>query len=313
MLSDDRINLTADRVPSILRSVLFAVLIASGAFCQATSADDSSHRRQMVTVEKGVTLEVLDWGGTGRPIVFLAGMGETAHEFDEFAPKLTDEGHIYGITRRGFGASSAPAPPRFDVNRRADGMYEIKRHDLSENNPYDADRLGDDVLAVIDKLKLRRPVLIGHSIAGEELSSVGSRHPEKVAGLVYLDALSSPYAFWTGPEDEMLFSPEARHPWPIGPSPLPTTTLGVFTGTHKYSKLPVPVLGIVPFPRKPPPGFSAADDSAAAAKEKERLDSLQRDIPTAHIVRIPYADHYVWRTNEGDVLREIRGFLSQLR
>lgn len=41
---------------------------------------------------------------------------------------------------------------------------------------------------VIDSLKLNRPVLVGHSLGGEELSSVGSRHPEKVAGLVYLDA-----------------------------------------------------------------------------------------------------------------------------
>lgn len=31
-------------------------------------------------------------------------------------------------------------------------------------------------------------MLVGHSIAGEELSWVGSVHPEKVAGLIYLDA-----------------------------------------------------------------------------------------------------------------------------
>ncbi len=29
---------------------------------------------------------------------------------------------------------------------------------------------------------------MGHSLAGEELSSIGSRKPERVAGLVYLDA-----------------------------------------------------------------------------------------------------------------------------
>jgi pimeloyl-ACP methyl ester carboxylesterase len=44
------------------------------------------------------------------------------------------------------------------------------------------------VLAVVDSLKLIRPILAGHSIAGEELSSVGSRYPEKVAALIYLDA-----------------------------------------------------------------------------------------------------------------------------
>ena len=33
-----------------------------------------------------------------------------------------------------------------------------------------------------------RPVLAAHSLGGEESSSVGSRHPERVAGLIYLDA-----------------------------------------------------------------------------------------------------------------------------
>jgi pimeloyl-ACP methyl ester carboxylesterase len=82
--------------------------------------------------------------------------------------------HVYAITRRGFGTSSKPAP-------------------TTEN--YNADRLGDDVLAVIDALKLNRPVLVAHSIAGEELSSVGSRHPEKISGLIYLDAAMG-YAYY---------------------------------------------------------------------------------------------------------------------
>src|SRR5437870_13280992 len=48
--------------------------------------------------------------------------------------------------------------------------------------------MGDDVLTVIDSLGLTRPILGGHSIAGQEMSSIASRHPEKVAGLGYLEA-----------------------------------------------------------------------------------------------------------------------------
>src|ERR1700722_7294174 len=70
--------------------------------------DPSPHTVQFVTVDENVKLEVLDWGGTGRPLVLLAGLGNTAHVFDEFAPKLTPEYHVYGITRRGYGASSHP-------------------------------------------------------------------------------------------------------------------------------------------------------------------------------------------------------------
>ena len=116
---------------------------------------------------------MLDWGGAGRPVILLAGGGDTAHVFDDFAPKLIAHCRVYAITRRGFGASGFSAAG------------------------YGADRLGDDVLAVMEALKLNRPVLVGHSIAGEELSSVGSRYPDRVAGLVYLDAAYS-YAFDNG-------------------------------------------------------------------------------------------------------------------
>jgi non-heme chloroperoxidase len=137
----------------------------------AWQRDKSPHTVQFITVDAGVKLEVLDWGGSGRPVVLLAGLGNTAHVFDDFAPKLVPAHHVYGITRRGFGESSVPA------------------------SGYSADRLGDDVLAVIHALKLDRPVLAGHSIAGEELSSIGTRHPETVAGLIYLDAAYG-YAYY---------------------------------------------------------------------------------------------------------------------
>jgi non-heme chloroperoxidase len=133
--------------------------------------DSSPHSVRFVTVGHDVKLEVLDWGGSGPPLFLLTGLGDTAHVYDRFAPKLATSYHVYGITRRGFGASSAPS------------------------TGYSADRLGDDVLEVIDSLKLTGPVLVGHSMAGEELSSIGSRHPQRVAGLVYLDAVYG-YAFF---------------------------------------------------------------------------------------------------------------------
>jgi non-heme chloroperoxidase len=37
--------------------------------------DVTSHNVQFVTVDKDVELEVVDWGGTGRPVILLAGFG----------------------------------------------------------------------------------------------------------------------------------------------------------------------------------------------------------------------------------------------
>ncbi len=48
-------------------------------------ADPSPHQTRLITVEPGVQLEVLDWGGTGPPLVLLAGY-LSAHAYDERRP-----------------------------------------------------------------------------------------------------------------------------------------------------------------------------------------------------------------------------------
>jgi pimeloyl-ACP methyl ester carboxylesterase len=118
----------------------------------------------MTRIAPSVTLEVLDWGGRGVSLVFLAGLGNTAHVFDDFAPQFTDSFHVVGITRRGFGAASGSPPPS------------------------DLDTLVADITAVLDTLGLRQVVLVGHSIAGEEMTRFAEIHGTRCAGLVYLDA-----------------------------------------------------------------------------------------------------------------------------
>jgi pimeloyl-ACP methyl ester carboxylesterase len=289
-----------------------------------------------VSVEKGVKVEVLDWGGTGRPLVLLAGLGNTAHTFDAFAHKLTSQYHVYGITRRGYGESSSPPPT--DAN-------------------YNANRLGDDVLAVIDALHLQqRPVLVGHSIAGEELSSVASRHPEEVAGLIYLDAAYG-YAFYNpaypDPNIDLLavrkqladfvlgsdpsksasdllaalpnlkaMLEEQQKEWAGVPAPPASGKFGpseaIKLGQRKYTELKVPILAIFASPHKmgPMPGVDAAGQAALVkamdALATNEIKAFEAGVPSAHVVLIPNADHTVFRSNEADVLREINAFLAAL-
>ena len=60
---------------------------------------------------------------------------------------------------------------------------------------YTDQRLADDVLAVLDSLKLSEPVLVGHSMAGSEMTTLGVQHSNRLAGLVYLDAGDDPGNF----------------------------------------------------------------------------------------------------------------------
>jgi pimeloyl-ACP methyl ester carboxylesterase len=134
--------------------------------------DPSGHRVSFVTVEPGVHLEVLDWGGTGEILVLLAGLGDNAHVFDQFAYQFNDRFHVIGITRRGFGLSSQPA------------------------HGYDLATRARDDIAVLDKLKIREAVFVGHSIAGTELSELGAAYPDRVKKLVYLDGLDIGSGGW---------------------------------------------------------------------------------------------------------------------
>jgi pimeloyl-ACP methyl ester carboxylesterase len=155
-----------------IRATVFA-LIACAACAQNAPPfqGETALKTQFVDVQPDIKLEVLDWGGTGRNLVLLAGGGSTAHVFDSLGPKLAAHYHVIGITRRGFGQSSAP------------------------QTGYDPRRLGDDVVAVLDALHIADPILVGHSIAGEELSAVSKYHPGRAAALIYLDA-GAPFALY---------------------------------------------------------------------------------------------------------------------
>ena len=257
--------------------------------------DPSPHTTRYITVDTDTNLEVLDWGGSGRPVVLLTGLGGSAHTFDKFAPKLAAHYHVYGITRRGFGLSSVPF------------------------TGYTADRLGDDVLAVFDALHLDKPILVGHSMGGEELSSIGSRFPQRVAGLVYLEA-GYPYAYrppaapeidaaelvrkldvlrFGGPGGDKravmqqlvtelpLFTQDlqrklermppanlaVRLPPPEPFQGYPSPAQDVVAGVQSYVKIPVPILAIFAAPHEYIP--SSGDDPVARAA-MDALDEAAR-------------------------------------
>ena len=129
--------------------------------------DPSPHQVRFVTVDSSVRLEVLDWGGAGRPILFV-GCYLTGHVYDDIAPKLTDQFHVYAVTRRGVGASDCPA------------------------TGYDPQRRADDILDVIGSVGMQKPILIGNSCGGDILHTLGVQHPDLLGGLVYLDAAEDP-------------------------------------------------------------------------------------------------------------------------
>jgi non-heme chloroperoxidase len=290
----------------------------------------------MVIVEKDVNLEVLDWGGAGRPLILLQGLGGVAHDYDKFAQRFTAHYHVYGVTRRGFGGSSKPAPSAAN---------------------YSAERLGKDILIVIESLKLDRPVLAGQSIAGEELSWVGAFHPDQVAGLIYLEAVDS-YSFYDPAQTDMVMDMvDVRHEIdafeasePLSPAvleqirdsaaalsksagrmaynvsaaggqgdpALPRVGLAVKFGEEKFTAVHVPMLAIMACPHDYSELARRNPEAAANLKSRdherctEQIRFLKKTNPSAQVAVLPNADHQIVRTNEADVVRAMYAFLAKL-
>lgn len=245
--------------------------------------DRTAHKIHFIEVDDNVRLEVLDWGGAGRPLILLAGGNNHAHSFDKFAPKLTSGYHVYGISRRGSGASSVPQPNRAN---------------------YTADRLGDDVLAVVAALNLDRPILVGHSLAGQELSSIGSRYPERVTALIYLDAGYS-YAYDPSPP-ETSSQPQRE---------IVTVQEAIRAGGRKYTRIDAPILAIYALPHErgiTDPGKRAEADARDLAFQGAQAKAFEKGLPSAKVTWIAHADHYVYRSHEADVLREMNTFIAGL-
>jgi len=198
-------------------------------------------------------------------------------------------------------------------------------------------------------------------MAGEELSSIGSRHPEKVSGLIYLEA-GYDYAFYDQSHGnvtidvneiirrlgELRFGsgvnlPERRKtmialadtilpayltglraflrepPPPNGPAPrpLPPIPYAIISGQRKYTHVSGPILAIFASPPGVPPGADTDPAMRAMIAEADsaidrQVSAFARGVPQARVVRLPRANHFIFRSNEADVLREMRAFIDAL-
>ncbi len=323
---------------------MLAVLIVSAAAANPATSS------QFVDVGDGVKVEVLDWGGAGRPVLLLAGSGNTAHVFEDFAAKLIEccHVHVYGITRRGFGLSSKP--------RRG----------------YSTPDLAEDDWLVIQALKLQKPILIGHSVAGSEITFIGQKLSSELGALVYLDANADPLDYpWDNAEYRTLIMKAAKGaadppkrtaadnasvaayqayqqrkgeaPFPaeeirnmyelnadgsIGRNRTPpyvSDEIGIGSIAKDYGGIHVPVLALIAVPLSPAEKWKKEPSKS----EEERRDSDRSDEilmeyihrwennlksadSLASVAEIRGAHHYIFMSEEAEVLREIKSFLERL-
>ena len=314
----------------------------------ATPANQA--QSQLIDVGDDVKVEVLDWGGVGPPVLLLPGSGNTAHIFEDFAPKLIArcQVHVYGITRRGYGLSSKP------------------------ERGYSTPDLAEDDWRVIQALKLQKPVVIGHSMAGSEMTFLAQQHSSELAALVYLDANADPMDYpWSNEEFRALTMKAMKNaPGPpkrtavdnssveayqayqrrIGDAPFPAAEIRNMyvispdgsIGNNRtppyvgkeidagsipkdYRKVDIPVLALIAVPLPPAEKWKAhAPKTEEERHDSERADeilmefihrweeNLKRADSRANVIELPGAHHYMFLSEQAVVLHHIRSFLETL-
>jgi len=228
-------------------------------------------------------------------LLFLTGLGDSAHAFDSLAPPFTDRAHVLGLTRRGQGQSDAP------------------------ESGYDPQTLANDILAFLDVMKIDKATLVGFSAAGSEMTVFAGIYPQRVDRLVYLDAINDNKSAY-----ELATNPRTKYPLPL---PDPPGTLGKIVRAAResdsdYTRVSAPALAL--FVVYEQPYIPADADPELRARivkrwedfgkpfQQQRLDHFVRDMRHGTVVEFHDAEHADF-LHSGPVqtraVREMRRFL----
>ena len=126
--------------------------------------DEDEPARRHVVID-GTRIHYLEWGAPGHPvIVFLHGGGLNAHTWDRVCAALRDTHRCIAIDLRGHGESEWS--PTLD--------YSVGVH-------------ARDLLGLIGRLELERPIVVGHSLGGFAALELATWCTTSLAGLVVVD------------------------------------------------------------------------------------------------------------------------------
>lgn len=142
-----------------------------------------------ITTGDGIRIAYRFDGHQGKPVLLLSNsIGTDLHMWDGQLVALTEHFRLLRYDARGHGASDVPS------------------------GPYSLDRLGRDVVELLDALGLRRVHVLGLSLGGVVAQWLGIHVPERVDRLVLSNtaAYLGPARQWDRPIAEVLEAPDMR-------------------------------------------------------------------------------------------------------
>lgn len=247
----------------------------------------------------GGSLFVDDGGRTGVPIVFIHGNGGSSQQWRAQLAHFRAKGRrAVAIDLPGFGQSTAPANGDFSLNAMAAAINRA-----------------------VDALRLPRFVIVGHSYAGAVVATCAAAHPEKVAGVVYLDAAGG--GLTLSEEQKAQFNAALRankmqvvHAWfaPMLKGSPPQVQEEVFASVEKTPTevLLAALTSLIGYDAKTLVAAYTGPRLAIAAPDIESPLSFHKQFPEVRTVAIPGAGHWVMLDKPEDVNAALEEFLGTM-
>ncbi len=158
----------AKRVAASLARAFVAVTLVSLIFNALTPLPRTLPAPDGRYIEvNGIRVHYQEWGLRGTPIVLVHGFLESTVSWDQVAPLLARDHRVYALDLAGYGYT------------QYDGKYSLA----------DEERLVDGFLHV---LRLRKPILVGHSLGAAVVGDVALLHPSDVGGIIFADGDALP-------------------------------------------------------------------------------------------------------------------------
>jgi pimeloyl-ACP methyl ester carboxylesterase len=102
--------------------------------------------------------------GNKTPMLIVHGLSFFSYDWLEVAQALATDREVLCMDMRGFGDS-----------------------EWSRERDYSVPTMGQDVVTVLDHLRWKKAVVIGHSMGGRSTTYAAAKHPARVAGLALID------------------------------------------------------------------------------------------------------------------------------
>ncbi len=273
---------------SVLFAVIFLVNANLLAFAQKTdvskakqnnASDIKSRSRYLQT--NSIRIHFLEWNRSGDSIIILLhGLFDSADTWSVAAPLLAARGYrVIALDRRGAGLTDKP------------------------DKGYDFQTLAEDVSSFINKLKLQRVRLVGHSAGAGVALTVAAAEPEKIDSVVLIDG-----GFWAKRAD----SSDAKPIPPCDAKPVDCKRASAiargsmdYDAEPLYARVSAPTLLIMGIPKKSEAEkFSRELQEAQSHIEKVANEKLQN----GKLVIIRETSHWIQRDQPNELASVINSF-----